>query len=129
MEGLSLKDRYKILKRCIKLIVDPKLDHLTIMWRNPGKETLTHTFFKETDSTRADDVVLELFSRVIGKREDMETLNKAAANLLLKAVDTYTKHNNIPRASLVVMAEPIKRREDLEVVSETETGKSLLPES
>ena len=44
---LSFKDRYRLVKRVLKLALNKDSEYLNMLWKNPKGDVLTHTFYPE----------------------------------------------------------------------------------
>lgn len=106
---LSFKDRYRLLKRIIKMVFDKDLSYVNLLWIDNKGTHLTHTFYAE--GTSPTDPFLSYMATVAGKSKDLEDVNKRAEYYLDKTIVAYTHFNNLKLADFGYVPRPIRLQE------------------
>lgn len=106
---LSFKDRYRLLKRLVKMLFDKDLSYLNLLWIDKKGTHLTHTFYAE--GTSPTDPFLTYMATVAGKCKDLEDVNKRAEYYLDKTTIVYTIFNDLDLADFGYVGNPIRLQE------------------
>lgn len=109
--GLSIKDRLKAFKRCMKIIFSPKTEHINLLWEtkeldNDGENKIfTHTFFKDGEDPVKPMMVY--MARVAGHSNSLEELNTRAGYYLSRVAIAYMHFKPSSTHELKYIGEPI----------------------
>lgn len=127
--GLSLKDRFKALKRTLRVICDPKTNYVNLLWEIEEKDTdgenkiNTHTFYK--DGQKPFNPLLVYMARVAGYSENLEEVNAKTNFYLNKVAVAFMLFNPSKQTELQYVANPIvevKKESDQEDLDENKAA-------
>lgn len=108
---LSLKDRYRLIKRVLKLALNKDSEYLNMLWKNPKGDVLTHTFYPEgTDPT---EPFIAYMAKVAGHSDTLESMNKRAEYYLDKTTVAFTKLHGLPLDDYCYVGSPIRKKSAL----------------
>ena len=108
---LSLKDRYRLIKRVLKLALDKDSKYVNLLWQTPKGNEHTHTFYAEgTDPTAP---FLTYMATVAGKSESLEDMNDRAHYYLSKTTVAFTKLHGLNLDDYCYVAQPIRKKTEL----------------
>lgn len=106
---LSIKDRYRLLKRIIKMAFDKDLGYVNLLWIDNKGTHLTHTFYAK--GTSPTDPFLTYMATVAGNSKDLKDVNKRAEYYLDKTIVAYTNFNNLDITDFGYVGQPIRLQE------------------
>lgn len=122
---LSLRDRYIILKRAIKLALKPDVSNVTFLWESEEYEsTKAHAIFAE--GTSKTQPIFNYFAMVASKVDDLDRLNHLTANHNLLVLQHYAKRHNLTVSDYGVRKYPFTYIADKEAVAPEETTMTVL---
>lgn len=105
---LSLKDRYRLVKRVLKLALDKDSKYVNLLWQTPEGSEQTHTFYAEgTDPT---EPFLTYMATVAGKSKTLEAMNDRAHYYLSKTAVAFTKLHGLELDDYCYVAQPIRKK-------------------
>ena len=105
---LSLKDRYRLIKRVLKLALDKDSKYVNLLWQTPEGSEQTHTFYAEgTDPT---EPFLTYMATVAGKSKTLEAMNDRAHYYLSKTAVAFTKLHGLELDDYCYVAQPIRKK-------------------
>lgn len=108
---LSFKDRYRLVKRVLKLALNKDSEYLNMLWKNPKGDVLTHTFYPEgTDPTEPFIVYM---AKVAGHSDTLEAMNKRAQFYLNKTTVAFTKLHGLKLDDYCYVGNPIRKKATL----------------
>ena len=108
---LSLKDRYRLVKRVLKLALDKDSKYVNLLWQTPKGAEQTHTFYAEgTDPT---EPFLTYMATVAGKSKTLEAMNDRAHYYLSKTAIAFTKLHGLELDDYCYVAQPIRKKTEL----------------
>lgn len=107
---LSLKDRYRLIKRVLKLALDKDSKYVNLLWQTPVGGEQTHTFYAEgTDPT---EPFLTYMATVAGKSKTLEAMNDRAHYYLSKTAVAFTKLHGLELDDYCYVAQPIRKKSE-----------------
>lgn len=105
---LSLKDRYRLVKRVLKLALDKDSKYVNLLWQTPKGGEQTHTFYAEgTDPT---EPFLTYMATVAGRSKTLEAMNDRAHYYLSKTAIAFTKLHGLELDDYCYVAQPIRKK-------------------
>lgn len=105
---LSFKDRYRLVKRVLKLALDKDSKYVNLLWQTPKGGEQTHTFYAEgTDPT---EPFLTYMATVAGKSKTLEAMNDRAHYYLSKTAVAFTKLHGLELDDYCYVAQPIRKK-------------------
>ena len=108
---LSLKDRYRLVKRVLKLALDKDSKYVNLLWQTPEGSEQTHTFYAEgTDPT---EPFLTYMATVAGKSKTLEAMNERAQFYLNKTTVAFTKLHGLKLDDYCYVGNPIRKKPTL----------------
>ena len=111
MIALSLKDRFRLVKRVLKLALKKETKYVNLLWKDDGTTIPTHTFY--ADGLDPKEPFLEYIATVAGSSLDLESLNKRAEHFLDKTTVGYCLLNNLDLSEYQYVGKPIRNVKEL----------------
>ena len=111
MNVLSLKDRFKLVKRVLKLALKKDIEYVNLLWKDGGTTIPTHTFYAE--GLEPKEPFLEYIATVAGSSTDLESLNKRAEYFLDKTTVGYCLLNSLDLSDYQYVGSPIRNVKEL----------------
>lgn len=108
---LSLKDRYRLIKRVLKLALDKDSKYINLLWQTPEGDEQVHTFYAE--GTSPIEPFLSYMASVAGKSKTLEAMNERAQYYLNKTTVAFTKLHGLPLDDYCYVANPIRKKPNL----------------
>ena len=106
MNVLSLKDRFRLIKRVLKLALKKDTKYVNLLWKDGGTTIPTHTFYAEGLDPK--EPFLEYIATVAGSSTDLESLNKRAEYFLDKTTVGYCLLNDLDVGDYQYVGSPIR---------------------
>lgn len=106
---LSLKDRFRLFKRLLKMIFDKDLGYVNLLWIDKKGNHLTHTFYADGITPR--EPFLTYMATVAASGENLEDVNACAEYYLSKTIVAYTKLNDLNLDDYGYVVKPIRLQE------------------
>ena len=110
---LSLKDRFRLFKRLLKMVFDKDLGYVNLLWIDKKGSHLTHTFYADGITPR--EPFLTYMATVAASGENLEDVNTCAEYYLSKTIVAYTKLNVLNLDDYGYVAKPIRLQESKDV--------------
>lgn len=108
---LSLKDRYRLIKRVLKLALDKDSKYVNLMWQTPEEDIHTHTFYVE--GMKPVEPFLAYMASVAGKSKTLEAMNERAQYYLNKTTVAFTKLHGLALDDYCYVSSPIRKKPTL----------------
>ena len=103
---LSLKDRFRLFIRLIKMVFDKDLGYVNLLWIDKNGSHLTHTFYADGITPR--EPLLTYMATVAASGENLEDVNACAEYYLSKTIVAYTKLNDLNLDDYGYVVKPIR---------------------
>ena len=111
MSVLSFKDRFRLIKRVLKLALKKDIEYVNLLWKDGGTTIPTHTFYAEGLDPK--EPFLEYIATVAGSSTDLDSLNKRAEYFLNKTTVGYCLLNSLDLSDYQYVGSPIRNVKEL----------------
>lgn len=108
---LSLKDRYRLIKRVLKLALDKDSKYVNLLWQTPEGNEQVHTFYAE--GANPVEPLLTYMATVAGRSKTLEDMNDRAHCYLSKTTVAFTKLHGLKLDDYCYVGNPIRKKPTL----------------
>lgn len=108
---LSFKDRYRLVKRVLKLALNKDSKYVNLLWQTPEGNEQVHTFYAE--GTNPVEPFLTYMATVAGRSKTLEDMNDRAHYYLSKTTIAFTKLHALELDDYCYVGNPIRKKPTL----------------
>lgn len=121
---LSLKDRIGLLRKVLKIVLNPKTDTTLILSKTHCDEGLT-LVGNYANGTKPADAVWQFIGMYPASTDNLAALNRHISQIGVSAISQFNRRNKLEN-KLVMITKPIKHVDELTQVEPT--FNALLPQ-